>query len=531
MRSIALGLILLISSCAHHPHSRSPGSVEKSCQELVQAIISPKKEGLWNKGLTAIKNSFDNVSYQTKLSYLKAMMLWRKDDAALSLQMADLLNYALERQFIDESTVKEMLQNASSEKVSINFVSGKVVAIDLFEEKFPTLFNSQQRLIDLLGLDEPGLFNQINLKKSEWDLLSQTVSSLPADQRSLRKTLSYIGFATGLPQKRRTRAFANLSQYFGGEIVDGDAKTFASLEVRFQNYRLAALKRELARGQSRATAETLADSALSTYQHVTHSCRARGGNELKTLSASRGTKFFIGLGTMSTAGSYFYNNWDKEKDSRWFGNLGWDLATTVVYNYLFTKVLGSSQAGYAGRNVQTYTLFGTVDFLNAKAYAKIFGVPEAVAEERLAALSQSPEIQEEVAKLIERLEASDLDSKFAEELKTVLGDLEAGDLDSLDSEETKAALLEAIALELYDKEAGEWIRTGDRGLDRYFFHRSWDVVTTPKGLAVGMLIFNILCKNVHSPAKAISMALSIYVVDKVVSDYLYYSLRRKAINL
>jgi hypothetical protein len=68
-------------------------------------------------------------------------------------------------------------------------------------------------------------------------------------------------------------------------------------------------------------------------------------------------------------------------------------------------------------------------------------------------------------------------------------------------------------------------------LDRYLFVRSYDVVDVPKSLLMGLWIYKTMCMGGTNMKAAITQASLIYAIDQVVSKYIYYQIRRDAINM
>lgn len=496
----------------------------------ISQIIQKKSSFSW------VHQQFQSLKWQSRRAQL-SMIGWFSQNIWDSPQLAKGMAELMSELKLTKVEFDELVPNLSrSKRFRFDYRYPKVVMIDNESAQFLKKEISIDKIAEMFELDNELLLVFRNnaqeslLSTKEWnEVLTQlrTIDISERDQLIIDRLIPY--FST-LPPKERSLAVTETASFFKKEITSPRVKEFNQKMAKFDDYQK---KLEIKfKDLSESERQLKVMKALKTYERLSLSCRSKGQTFAKKQAAKNGTKFFMGVGLVSTSGSYFYNNWDKEKDSKWYGNLGYDIVTASIFNYAFAKILGNNQSGFAATTIKSYGTFAGLDFLSAEAYSQLFGVSEAQAVERLNEIASQPNSRESFERLLSELESEGLDGK----VQSVLNDLnqlnEVKSLEEmLEDEVTREQLIEAISLDMYYKDSGDWIRTGDKGTDRYLFHRAYDTIGTPKGIAVGMWIFNILCRDATNPKVALAKALSIYIADKVASDFIYYNLRRKAINL
>jgi len=529
IKAVLLTIILGLTSCSLSVQRRGPAS-ELDCFETISNMISKKNSFTW------VRKQVQSLKWQSRRAQL-SMLTWFAQNIWESPQLAQGMAELMTELKLTKAEFEKLLPDLSkSKRFHFDYRFPKVVLIDNESAQFFKKEISVDQIAELFKLDDEFLEVYRNnsqeslLTAGEWNELLAQFKKLDESERDSVVLGRLIPYFSTLAPKERVLAVREGASFLKGDSSNPRVVTFYKKMKKFEGYQK---KLEIKfQGLSESEKQINVMKALKTYENLSLSCRSKGQTFAKRQAAKNGTKFFMGVGLVSTSGSYFYNNWDKEKDSKWYGNLGYDIVTASIFNFAFAKILGNNQSGFATTSVKSYATFAGLDFLSAQAYSELFGVSKDDAVERLNEIVAQPEAREKLEQLFNELESEDLDG----DVQKVITDLsQLNEVSSLEemlaSEETREKLIEAISLDMYYKDSGDWIRTGDKGTDRYLFHRAYDSIGTPKGIAVGMVIFNILCRDATNPKKALAKALSIYIADKIASDFIYYKLRRKAINL
>jgi len=529
LRVFCLTFIFLFTCCSLSVQKRGPAS-EIDCFESISSLIHKKNSLDW------VKVQFQNLKWKTRRAQLSALSWFSQniwESPRLAQGMAELMSeLKLTKLEFDEITP----ELSKSKRFRFDYRFPKVVLIEFEAEQVLKKEIIVDQIAELFQLDINSLIlfknnsDESLLTKNQWSELSQNLKLVNESDRDSVTFDRLIPYLSTLPPGERAKAISQIHLFFEDEVNETLVKQFRKKIKKFDEYSRALEVKFKSLNDLERQTEVL--KALKTYEKLSLSCRSKGQTLAKKQAAKNGTKFFLGVGLVSTSGSYFYNNWDKEKNSKWYGNLGYDVVTASIFNYAFAKILGNNQSGFGATTIKSYATFAGLDFLSAEAYSHLFGVSESEAGERLNKILEQPQAKENLEKMLSELEAEDIDSDIQKMINEVSQQFEVSDLSTvLELEELREKILEAISLDMYYQDSGEWIRTGDKGMDRYLFHRAYDTIGTPKGIAVGMVIFNILCRDAANPKNALAKALSLYIADKVASDFIYYKLRRKAINL
>jgi drug/metabolite transporter superfamily protein YnfA len=551
-------LLLLLSGCvSQQKHLRSVASLEnKDCLQLIRSLLDLPEEGLPPKTMNRILAFGPKV----RRAFLQRLLPYMKNNIRLHRRYADVVTRLVRAGKLDKKWIDQFLEEKMVDRFRYKWKGERLLVFDQWNTKYAERLEVQAEIVnrwELSDVDRDGLYESLRefpYSNREWKFIQHSLGKVPEGKISADEFVSYLHFASAYKDKKRLFIFRDLPLYFSQEPNKKLAKRFQRFEKKFDAYEKQVLKRkrrkytkslELDEAEIEKLAISEAKVARRVYQNITYACRARGDNIVKSKSAKHGMALFMGLGLTSVTGAYMINNWDKEKDGAWFGNLGWDIATILAYNYLFAKILGNTESGFWGKAFYSYGLYAKLDIINAVFYAQVFGVSHKEAEARLKKLHENPLWREEVQKYLEYLDkqntwdlyrknfshairetSAEPDSRSVE----VVADPTRLTREDLNDEGIKEALLRAISLSIYEEKSGEWIKTGHIGLDRYLFHRAFDVVGAPKDLVAGVLIFHTLCSHMYNPKKALALALTIYVVDKTTSDIMYYYSRRRAID-
>jgi hypothetical protein len=311
-----------------------------------------------------------------------------------------------------------------------------------------------------------------------------------------------------------------------------------------------ALKKGATKAEAKEIARREAKEMTELYSNLKYSCRSTKPTAESKQAAKSTSKFFMGMGISATAGTYAYANWDKDKTKfDWYGKLGHDLAWKFIFQYGYNAVMTDQAATFLKKNLSLHIFYTPADYIEAAMYEKEFGEENSFLTEEYERMLEArkledPAFVEEYNKMMSSLN----NEYFFEKVKRYSKDLFTGEeslpknefdeilsledisVGDLEDEEMKERLMEAVTLKLYDENSGN-VKLGSHTLDRYLFVRTYDVVDVPKSLLMGLWIYKTMCMGGMNMKAAITQASIIYAIDQVVGKFIYYQIRRDAINM
>ncbi len=295
------------------------------------------------------------------------------------------------------------------------------------------------------------------------------------------------------------------------------------------------------------------------YSELYHSCRALTPNSKNANAASSYKNFSMVLGLGTLASGYALYNMDREKDLEWFMRLGYDVAYTVIDSMVGARIQiahGDSQIVKTFKNYFFGRAMGATDVV---VFDPLFSNEREKANGRISRLKEikeQGELQIEVDELLKTLQSQSLYRKYKQDLilklKAALKESKSflslgvderitsipGTVDwnrimlaDLDRPEVQEVLVLAAMNEIYQQNAGDYIVTGDTGIDRYTFNSMFSlIVRVPKNFVQAFWTFNILCMGQDRPHVAFTKAVLMNVTANFAFNQLFYYTREQAIN-
>lgn len=570
---VVLLVTVLLQGLAHaniqKSISRGPASISSSCKGLIQPFIVRMQKGvkIYPQGITStltvekrniLIRFLQNLSYYSRMGYLRFLSMWGGQSELFSKKLAEVLNESIRKGVIDfedaKSIVLKMNRKGNRQLVigAKGFVGLRMLSdaniqktidgyIDNLFNRLPVWNVAEQRYREI--------FKNLESFPDDAKVFFSSLKKLPQDDNGIRLVESYIAYCKSFDHLNRKRAYSDVRYLFAAPKHHKKSKhvqKFYKMTKKFDAYERK-IEKQMFRKTSRMHAPKKAKELAAKkarhqreiYEKLTYGCRAKKMTPEHRMAARRFKQFYITIGFGATIGTYSYNNWDKEKDAKWFGNLGYDIVVQTALRWLSAKIQSNPHSPYLEKIFQSYTMNSVVDSGMAVTYSYLFGVSDEASQERYDKLKQDPNFDENIQKLIKFLEKEEFDKKFVKTLGGYLikEDSEQGEIlrreikkDDLGDDEIKALILKAIARQIYQEGQGEWIRTGNRGMDRYVWNRLYTPYTTASSIAIGYLMYNTLCMGMNNPAVAVLKSLAIYTTHKVVSDSIGYYIRRRAIN-
>lgn len=511
-------------------------------QELNQKILAHQTDGLI-KNEEDFRNfiqSTEELSAKDRLIFLKRLMELAKKDFDLATDFARVLNELSKKGLLTKSNLEE------------------IVAINS-ESKIVFTLNSQTlKLTSNINLPPEALINASLIPEKKWEIINL---NLPlSSQEKLVQTLleisskkntnlinSALNFMTSLTENERV-TFANDFK----KILELEKSNLPLLKKfrknykkfnEFENRTLKEVQKDLKQNGPKLSEEEYLEQAKINaktqrriYENLSYGCKGNSGTTTvnQQVAAAKFKRFRTVLGLSTNISMYAYANWDKDKDLTWFSKLGYELSMSQAMNYVNSKIVTNTKDSYLTKSLKNYGVYSVSDLGSSLLYSKLFDTSSKSTEDKLEELKKDPAFREEVKKLHKVLEEAKVDETLINRMDYIFTDKDFDEdkitPKDLESPEIKELFLELMAKDIYYENMGGVIQTGSTGLDRFAFSRLYGVVASTKGMAINLIIYNILCMGGVNPALAYLKAGSVYMIDNIITNYYYYKLRRQMIN-
>lgn len=376
--------------------------------------------------------------------------------------------------------------------------------------------------------------NALELADEEVKLIVESLNMQTA-RVAPERVQKYLSYALTLNEKNRRLALLDLGELDGREINSKLVNKFIEHEKKIE---ATSLKRKFTGAQE------------ARYHELYYGCRALSPNDVNKNAARDFKRFNLSLNLGTLGASYaFYNN-DKEINAEWFGKLGYDIGITVLFSYVGGSIQTKATDTQIVKSLKSYFMgrvIGTTDLL---IYDPIFNNERERAEARLAELKKDPHYKTEVERLLKIYEERGLYRQYKAKIIDTLRKLPDGmslglrgnSVDEngvdwnnltqadLDRPEVQEVLVAASMAQMYHESKGEWIETGDAGLDRYTFNSIFYFVQIPKSIAQNFITYRMLCMGQDDPKLAFTKAVIFNVATSFAVNQVLYGYREKAIN-
>lgn len=305
-------------------------------------------------------------------------------------------------------------------------------------------------------------------------------------------------------------------------------------------------------------AKEMAQGQSNVFARLLNGCNSGGSARLQT-AARKFRRFKLALAIGGTPYFYLTKNWDKkEEDPFFWEKLGQEMAIGLFFTMVGNKIVTGTNKGFWGKYLEGYTKFAALDLINAGSYDALFGansyiryfqqlykggeIPPSAVEAELEKLKSSENFDQDLEALLQFMEEKSqtantknlLDKYFNLSTYSSLDDDFKITQEDLESEEAREVMMELLAEKIYLMNMGDWpvFQTGNKGMDRWSFYRARNVLFDMKGMAVNLLIFELMCR-MPAGVKGIphwGMILGLTVGDWMLSGKFTYKIRREAIN-
>ena len=361
---------------------------------------------------------------------------------------------------------------------------------------------------------------KLELNQYEFNALKNLPLELPDEK--IEKAISYISFVRSLKIEDRSQAVEHVGDIIKGEYPNLPfVKTFKKYQKDIENF--------IAKEKAGGATDEAAFERGKIFEKLTYGCHAKTVNVDRLAANKRFILTTISLEVAISSGSYFYNHNDQKHDFEWYKKFSFDMLLDIGNILISSHITTNPGNENTYKMIKYYVVGAASSIPPAISYSKMFAKKDADEEKAYNEILQSPEFKTKLNDLISYLD-KDEEKIRLQELMVPIEDNRANEKGMPTDAETKELLSKALARELYAKNQGEWIHTGDVGMDRYVFDRIWGTQSAVRNIGVNLLMYNALCMGELNPKKAYALALTYFIVNKALFDPTYNYLRRKAIN-
>ncbi len=443
----------------------------------------------------------------------------------------------------------------------------KIIAKNIEDQREFFSLKITNPYISSLDREELSLsLSQLKLTSEEGSDIVKKLNDVIKNEKDKNRLKNYINFVLSLKPEEQKMAIEKLHEValLSGEFNPGGyVQKFYLKENKFYFYEKVKSKilkdKLVAEGKSEVVAtkeaELMARDSRSNLQKRYYACQSKTITPELKLAAKRYTGFTIALGVGGSSFGYIKNNLDKLKENKteFFGKLGYDIAISYVLSKLSAEIMKSPDGSILNRYITANSSSAQVGVIDALVYSKLYGVSEEDARIRVEKITHSKEAMAELKELDQYINKKNMIEEFKnniiETYKKILSsqnkevligsppyNLEIENFSSLTIEdlnrpEIKEKLVKAVVLQLNSGGSSALLNTGDKGIDRWINDREWNaVVGIPKGIAVGMTIFQVLCLGADRPVLSLGVASGLQFANQFLSGDGYYKFRKEFIG-
>lgn len=376
--------------------------------------------------------------------------------------------------------------------------------------------------------------NQLEFSSEETKLVIDSLN-MQTGKVEMQRVKKYLTYALSLNEKNRKLALLDLAELDGRQINSKLVRKFIEHE------------KKIAETASKKNFTALEEAR---YQELYYGCRALSPNNVNRNAARDFKRFNLALNLGTLGASYAFYNMDKEINAEWFGKLGYDIGITVLFSYVGGSIQTKATDTQLVKSLKSYFMGRVLGVTDLVVYDPIFNDERQKAEARLSELKKNPDLQKEIDKLLKSYEERSLYREYKTKLIDTLKQLPEGislgvrgdsvdenqvdwnNLSHADLErpEVQEVLVAASMAQIYHESKGEWIDTGDTGLDRYAFNSVFYFVQIPKSIAQNFITYRMLCMGQDNPKLSFTKAVIFNVATSFAVNQVLFGYREKAIN-
>ena len=388
-----------------------------------------------------------------------------------------------------------------------------------------------------LKTEKADFLNDLKALKFSDDNIKTIIEGLnmQLDPVSPVRAKNYLTYVLSLSEKEQKIALLDIAQLDAREMNSKHVTKFIAHEKKIQE---------------KFESKKMSLKEQGRYKELYYGCRALSPNEVNKNAAKDFKRFNLALNLGSLGASYAFYNMDKEKDGEWFAKLGYDLGTTIFFSYVGGKIQTNPTDTQIVKSLKGYFSGRVMGLTDILVYDPMFNKEQEKAEARVEALKKDPNYKVEVEALLKDYQERGLYRKYKAEIIDTLKKLPEGislglkgnsvdenNVDwnnlthaDLDRPEVQDVLVAASMMQIYNESKGEWIETGDAGLDRYSYNMAFYATMIPKSIVQNYLTYKILCMGQDNAKLSFTKAVIFNVASNFVVNQALFGYRQKAIN-
>lgn len=445
---------------------------------------------------------------------------------------------------INKNLVDEVLLNQPNKFMSFNFntETKSYEAFLLIDKKYYDELNLKINLLPLesnLKEDLKRSIFELDLNDSEQFKLISFISEQFIKTHNVNEYLSFFNFMKTTKRTQYKTLIENLKNIQNKDIKINEILSFQKNQRKFNQFEqeeYLILSKNSSKNKQMNKSELLekAKHKRNIYESVYYSCANK--KSTKHLENAQKKLAIIKqlLSNTSTVLGYTAANWNQEKNLDWFSRLGYEVGMTTATGHISNKVNRTRYDNLFKQSLASYTTYGIIDILDTNLYNHVFNNETKIVEE-FDKIKKSPDWKDKILELEEKLEKSQIEEHFYQKIESSFTDqkfdLNKLTLDDLNSEEVQEEILKLIALNLYEEtQDGAIIHTGSSPLDYYTYNRLFGLVAAPKSILMSQYLTKILCMGELKPALAYFQVISLYAIDSIITDQLYFHGRKELLT-
>jgi hypothetical protein len=528
----------------------------KTCREMIRKFLEHEPEYKlprysvvtlsYKRSTAKYLNSLVKLPMKERIESIQKLGKYRGRSKELNNSYIWLINRALKRNILNYSAVKQLVEASQNDPIPLTKFS--MVKVGFNRDSLKKLMKAEELLDEFLN--EKYSEEVIIDKYKVWfaDISAEELSlikdAFTRDEKEVRALRRFLHYTRTLSNEERILALDHAHEIYLETSGKKWIVNFKREVDRLKNYRAKHKEKYLRRQSTRdeaaiERANAHAEGLSRVYEKLYFGCKNTDSNQVQKQAAKTYGKFILTLAPATAATSYAVVNWDKEKDAKWLTGMAYDVTIVTFLNFFAAKVLSGPADGHLKKLAKSMGLFGTVDLVTAPLYNALFSPSEEEREKALNSLVKDSKEKEKLKEFIKFIVEKDHSQSVEESLlqlikhedgsEVTIDDLYNMNPEELLSDNMKDEFLGLLAEKMYEDDKGDWISSGNQGLDRFWYHRTWDITSFPLDIYANMLIFQRLCVTTN-PVKARFEAAMLFLAYRAINDIGYYYFRGEAIN-
>ncbi|MBC7713071.1 MAG: hypothetical protein H7177_07015 [Rhizobacter sp.] len=281
------------------------------------------------------------------------------------------------------------------------------------------------------------------------------------------------------------------------------------------------------------------------YEKLYYSCKTQikgKPTDVDLKYAKRLTYALTAGGLGSSIISYNTVHWNEEKNQKYFNELYFTLGIGMVFSFIGGKLVLSNPNlnPWTGKMPMAFLSNAISDAGVSGIYAYMFKTKDTALEKKLKDLESDPEANKKLQELLVIAEENHLFEKHLKNTQDMFKDKKSDrsmkpadfdhvvTMDDIDLDESRELLLSALAEQEYQEKSGV-MKTGYPAVDRFTFHRIFNLMSVPSNIGLTILMHNQMCMS-EDPKKGFAKAVGIYMGASILMDALYFKSKKEVIN-